>query len=498
MNKKYSNSQKSFIYDKVEELQSSTWNERLSIIKDEFKDRFSEILEVKDWECLRVMYSRIKSNIDEIRRANETIDELNSSIEEDKTYEVDWDDYIFKKKRFDSRWDKYIELIRIPISLIDEIFFDYSSHWKDMSQQEIIDKYKLKPDVWIMIKSRFELNKFSNVISPEGLSRLEQKWEEFVEERIKLGCYEAIEDKFKSRFKLEYYQVLESQMKKLSRRSASIENYLEFLREYIDWYKPREFDFEKIHHPEYTNDTIDVGISDLHIGNRNTTEIVQRIIRLTQYLVARNERNINILCLGDLVETLVEGGMHPWQTEWMSWLYGHELIMSVVNVLEGMINELVRNWKNVSFYWIGWNHDRIGRSHSDDQYRTGALVIYELMKRWLQNVEAKIEIIKEKTSSLDLDNFVYIINHWDEWFDKLVMERTLWKYGDKSRHNIIMYWDKHHIDVDETMGATKIGLPALAWKGDYDTRHSYFSESWVVLVTRNEDNLPDITIKRMK
>ena len=110
-------------------------------------------------------------------------------------------------------------------------------------------------------------------------------------------------------------------------------------------------------------------------------------------------------------------------------------------------------------------------------------------------------ILREKTESVPLKNFNYVLNHGDEGFSKKAEtkpDEILWKNWVKEKHNIIIYWDKHHVSINETKDATIIWLPWMCWQWVYDKRLDLHSEPWFVVIETNEFWTPDITIKRLK
>jgi metallophosphoesterase superfamily enzyme len=46
--------------------------------------------------------------------------------------------------------------------------------------------------------------------------------------------------------------------------------------------------------------------SDIHLGKMNSDEVEQRIIKMTSNIISRPETIVNLVCLGDLVETLAK------------------------------------------------------------------------------------------------------------------------------------------------------------------------------------------------
>jgi hypothetical protein len=249
------------------------------------------------------------------------------------------------------------------------------------------------------------------------------------------------------------------------------------------------------------NDTVLIGFSDLHFGKKGTDGVIARLYEMTQQVLARPEKNVKLLFLWDLAETLVEWGMHPGQIEGMDWPFGFDLMMLIVNSMESMLVELYRSGKQIHFICTGGNHDRVGVNHEQDQARTWALVIYEMIKRGLWNLDVDMTVLMDKTSSIDLWDFNVIVNHGDDNWAKLAQtkpEDILWKYWKKNKYNLCLYGDKHNIRINETKDATIIWLPALCWEGEYDKRLSLYSEPGYITITKNQYWTPDITLKRLR
>jgi len=69
---------------------------------------------------------------------------------------------------------------------------------------------------------------------------------------------------------------------------------------------------------------------------------------------------------------------------------------------------------------------------------TGELVIYEMIKRGLQNTKIEIEYLRGMWNSVKTENFHYIVNHGYANHTKKKSEEILWEYGDNKEHNIIL------------------------------------------------------------
>jgi len=422
--------------------------------------------------------------------------DLNNNTESKKRFDISNWYYIFYKNRRNEYWDIEKEQYPILVSTIDSIFHSYSRKGKDMSGESIMNKFKIKPEVWHMIKSRLWLMKDSNIVSQYTLDKIPEKslWE-YLEGKMQ----ENIQDRYKDIFVKKDKAVRKREFKKYSTFFYSNEALLESIKRSIKKYEPKAVSVWWIPRPK-NNDTIDIAFSDLHIWKQNTQAILDRLSAMVDYIWNTKEKNINLVFLWDLAETLVEWWMHSWQVESLE-LNWFPLIMNVVETLQAVLLELRKRWKVVNFYWLWWNHDRLWKNHQEDQARTWALIIYELIRRWLSNYDIWVHTISDKTSTLYLDNFNIVVNHWDEWFDKkaqLRAEKVLRDNVEKNwKYNIILYWDKHNVKINEWSWYTSVWLPALAWQWTYDKRLDLHSEAWYIVLEKNSSNTADVLIKRL-
>lgn len=435
-----------------------------------------------------------KSTICELwgKNSREWIDKLNNDVKEYKRYEVEEENYVFMQRRADQ--SGVIDRYSIPIYFVDEIFQHYSTYWKDWTQQQCIDHFKVKPWVRSLLKSRLLLTKFSNIVSPVTFSKLEDKWEKEVDKIIHDATYENIQDKHKEKFKKSHRDIMEQEWKKAMKIVANMENFCEYLQDYIWEYKPKLVQFNVL--KKQNSDTAIYTVADLHLGMKDTKDIVKRMEKVTSDIINDKASNIHIINLWDLAETLVEWWMHPWQTEDMEWLYWFDLMMFVVENFEGMLLK-IREHKNVSFTGIGGNHDRLLQSHNQDGRRMGALVIYELIKRWLSNTDIQVKYLEEKINARDMWNLRIITHHWDDWFSNKRPEDILWKHWNANMQNIIIHWDKHHLTMKEAKNAIMIGTPALANRGTYTKMIDAWSEAGYVRIQENYCGTFDVLVSRL-
>ncbi len=463
---------KDFIRDKFEEVKELPARERNKIIIEAVKNKFRETINGDDVYEICIRIDRMKDKIAEI----------NDSVDDGKKYEViDWH-YILHRK--DEAPFKF------SVEEIDSMFLDFSSKWNNLTWEEMISKYNLKPEAWQCIKHRLRLYKASNVISPYTA---ENTPEEELDEKIEFATARHI-DTIKEKMVKTHARQFKEEAKRAFKVVGNIEYFLDNLKTYIEGYEPKKIDYVK---PlPLNNDTVDVAFSDIHIGKRNTEAIIKRFDEIFQYVVNRPETNVNIICLGDLWESFAPGGMHEWQVEHME-LHGFELMMFIVEIFEKFLIWLDKAGKRVHFRWIGGNHDRFWKKHNEDIQRTAALSIYEMIKRGLSKTEVNLEYYIDFINSFEVGAINYIIHHGDNNFDKRKQEDILWKNWRYGKYNVILHGDKHSGKFQETKGGCMIQVPMLAWRGEYDTMLDLHSEPGFVVIEQNRHNTADVSFKRL-
>jgi len=430
---------------------------------------------------------------EEINKWLDAVKQLSKEIEYTNPFEFEWDDIVFYVKNPDWEWT---DKITLPINIIEHIWTDYTIHWNNLTWQQIMEKYELNPRAWNILKSRLWLYKSSNILPDWLLERTEkEEWEEAVEQKINEVSYKAAISKYKSKIAKRYRANKEKEYEKAITTLYNTENFLDMLRWFIDSYEPKDIKFNTVE--KIDNDNLYLAISDIHIWKENTNKIIQRIKNITEDISNRKESNIIIFCLWDLVENLAVWWMHKWQVEHMDWPFNFDLIMETVNIFEQMLIEIRKSWKNVKFIWQTWNHDRI--SEKDNMDYTWWLVIYEMVKRWLQTTDIEIDYLRDIWWTYIDEKVHFILQHWHLWGTKKKMKDILWEFGDNKKHNIILQWHIHHWQMEDwSDNATRIIIPWLAWSWNYDKALWLSSYPWYVTMKVWVNWLPNIQFIRLK
>lgn len=517
---KYSEESKQFILKEYRELKdnSDLSNKHIyeSII-DKVKDKFNII--ISSWDTLRKLISKLENNaislnelkdniieqinIQEIKSDKEILNNLNEYFQEDKIEVKEnskWEKFIpFKVNFADENWVDTEKTINIKIDILDEMLFYYSSYGSNLNQKQICDKYEISWKLWNVIKSKLNITKLSWVISDITLSWLSE------EERIE-KMDEKIDKWLELKYRNELHKSEERQktkkLKDLYKKITNFNDFNEELQKHIKEWKPIAYNENVKEQNEVEElDRLTIFLTDIHLWKIESDKIIDRLNKIKERAIKSQEKNIDFIIWGDLWECFVQDWMHPWQIEyWMDNKYKKwfELILFIADTLQNFLYDISKSWKNVSLRGLSWNHDRLWVKMENDLIWTAGLTIYELIKRGLQNFDIEIEYFKELVNSFKIWNINYIISHGYWNFDKKSPESIILEHWDSKEYNVIVSWDKHHLNIKEWNKYTYIKSPALAWVGKYDKDNWFYSEPGYIEIKENEFKTADVSVKRLK
>lgn len=432
----------------------------------------------------------------EIRDLKDSLSELNETLNEEQHYELTDDHYIFYQKRPNvETWEMEINKFPILISTVDNIFKDFSKHWNNLSWEEILQKYQIKPELFQMIKNRLRLYKASHIVSPATLDRAS---DEELQDIIENWIDEHIKDKYRDKFTKTYEKKVKEDYIRKSKILSNYDYLLEHLQEFLKNHKPREIE---IITPELKNtDSLLACIADIHLWKKRTNLVKERIFKITSDLIKRPEQNINLFFAWDNMETLARWWMHKGQVESMDWPFEFDLLMQCVEEIETMLLSLYKNWKNVTVYWIGGNHTRFTQNKEDWMNWLGDLLVYEMVSRSVKQIWININILRDTWNTFEIDGIHYIANHWDDNNSAKKPSQILWEKGKQWMPNVILFWDKHHYEqFDTNSDSVKILIPSIAGANEYDEKKLLASYPWYVIITKDpEDNTPCTYTRRFK
>lgn len=334
------------------------------------------------------------------------LQELNDAIKDDKKYEFEDNHYIIYTT-VNTKEGKKKERYKLPLEIVDNIFNDFSKHGANMSGMAVMQKYKLKPKAWNLIKNNIGLYKDSHIRSPMSMDIAAENGN--IDEVIMDATFENFQDKYKNKYKEQHINVLEKDYKRIAKAWGTVEGFVEAIKPMLNSIKPIDIKAPKHKH---TTDPVPVfHFGDTHLGKMYTDKVVARLDMLADDILSTKSKDVYINFMGDVFEALMQGGMHSGQIEGMDGIYGHDLFMYGVNVFVEFFKKILSTGKTIHFVGIGGNHDRSSKLNNEDNDRIFATIFYEMLKAYMQNAKMTFQIIRESVGTFEVDNIQYLVSH---------------------------------------------------------------------------------------
>ena len=420
------------------------------------------------------------------KNKNNWLETLNEDVKEVKKFEIIWNKYRLTHKTLKKHYD-------ISIKTIDNIFKDYSKHWNNLSWEEILKKYKLKPEVFLLIKSKLRLYKASDVISP-------YTFENSTEETIEFKIEEAIDESL-SRHKDKFIETYERKFKKI----ANIAIAQQWNNEYKWKMLEKAISSMKIKSPKYKkaktkkeDGRIWLATWDWHIWKTWTKQVLERIWHFKDYVLNCKEKNITIYFTWDILESLADDWMHPWQIKNNDWPFWYEGLNKALNIVIDIVESISKQWKNIEWIWVPDNHVRTSKSHQDDPDRLWHMVFHRMLELYFRNNNrVTITYSKEKRIEKVINWVLMIMHHWD---DRASSKKpsdilTTIPFEKMTKHTVILYWHLHSAKITNPHKWVQVIIvPALAWPWTYSENNKWTSYTWFVKIKINKFWIPQPTI----
>lgn len=207
------------------------------------------------------------------------------------------------------------------------------------------------------------------------------------------------------------------------------------------------------------------------IGRGYNKEIAhERVMKIAEHVITdfkhRYPSEISLICVGDLVECVLEDGMHPAHTHEMD-LLGDEQVFFAVDSLRAMIMHIKNNVTcPVKFHSIHGNHDRIGSGRDEDKGRTAGRIISGILKRELENV-VDFHIPNNNLLNFTLGKLSFFVQHGDSPLSKKKPSDLVNIYGEPGCHSVLVQGHWHCYKVEEGTRFSSIRLPSVASTDKY-------------------------------
>lgn len=494
------------IYDRVEKM----YHQRVGISRIQAtlaktlnqevpKELIYDIIEeIKKW----------KKEVDDIYKSIEWISWIDEPSSKKKERADWWLKEIVADMGDDKKYDYFPEtwhLVIYPewqpksllLSTLEAIIESFSKDWKNMSAKQIMIDFQLTPKVRHYLKNTFNIYKDSTPFDPITLQSFNS--EEDMEKSAKEKAERLTEWKMKRIYDDAERRFKDNAFSKFAKANMGYDIFLEKLERAIKLYIPREVNISNIP-PIDNNLTKSVIFWDAHLWKKWTDWIVIRIKKMTNELINSPEKNIDITFLWDIWECFVPfpNSMHPDQRLGMESINTEDLVMLAVDVLENMLISLYKSGKTITFNGLWGNHGRLTEKKEFDPYRSAEMIIYRFLQKIVEDTSIKINILRENINIIKSWNVKFVFLHWDELTPAKLQRIAMQELEDKY-FLCICSADKHHLKITEISDRiTWIQSPSLSGKWRFDENLALSSLSWYIELTKNNDWLVDINVKRLK
>lgn len=217
--------------------------------------------------------------------------------------------------------------------------------------------------------------------------------------------------------------------------------------------------FGDIHYGKKYNNPIYGRGYNKEIAHERIIEIKDRI--LEEYKI-QNNKEIILVNLGDLVESVLEDGMHPNHTAEMD-LFQEEQIFYAIDSLKFLLSEVYNNTNcPIEFHSIHGNHDRVGIGRDQDKSRTAGKIVSHVLKRELENDRLKFHIPKNNLCKIIKDNICIFAQHGDSSLSKKKPSELVNLYGEPGCFTILVQGHWHSLKVEEGTNYIALKVPSVA------------------------------------
>lgn len=214
---------------------------------------------------------------------------------------------------------------------------------------------------------------------------------------------------------------------------------------------------------------------DMHFGKKfdrpvfgrgyNKDIARERMVQISEHIIEeykiKNSSEIFLICGGDIIESIMEGGMHPGHLEEMD-LFKEEQIFAAVDGIKEMILNIDKNVScNINVNIIGGNHGRIGTDRNDDKSRTAEKIISHILKRELESNKIKFNIPKNNLIKLVTGKLCVFVQHGDDMLAKRTTNELATLYNEPGHYfiSIVNHW--HKMSVEEGTNYMKCIMPPV-------------------------------------
>lgn len=217
---------------------------------------------------------------------------------------------------------------------------------------------------------------------------------------------------------------------------------------------------------------------DIHYGKKFDNPIFgrgynkdiahERIMNIAKETVLewkkKESDEIIMICMGDIIESAIEEGMHPGHYFEMD-LFQEEQVDYATGSLYEMIEYVLNNTRaKVTACFIHGNHDRIGQKRDEDKSRTAGKIVTNFLKRLFKDKTDRLMIEAPKNNLLRkiVGGICVFAQHGDSSLSKKKDSELVNLFGEgNGYYHLLLKGHWHSIKTSEGVNFISIQMPSV-------------------------------------
>lgn len=343
-------------------------------------------------------------------------------------------------------WKAAKGTIKMSVDQIDQLFYEYSEHGKNLTQTQIINKHNLKVWEWNSIKNTLLLYKKSNIFSPHTVDTTPPE-----------QLHQMITEKINKMFSNVGEQVETIYNKELNKA------YKKAVLEVEEWEVRKKIILTELadHVPQITkeigpairveregNGVLCVFIADVHFGAESRTKSIgdyspqiteQLFTEIANEVNRHGSKEVHVFFVGDNIESATGlNHIDSWKGLAKGY-YGSQLMIKAYKAFVLFLSQINNLTK---IYAVPGNHDRMTPKREDDSQGFMAEMLFELIRLAFGG---KLEVVyQEKVITVSIDNLHYIMTHGHLKLTNISPAELILMYGDPYKFNVLISGHLHN------------------------------------------------------
>ena len=250
--------------------------------------------------------------------------------------------------------------------------------------------------------------------------------------------------------------------------------------------------------------------SDIHIGKKFDSPVFgrpynlevanDRLLQISNetinYVNANKIENLTIMFVGDMLECIIESGMHHAHYQSMEFETTDQLMAAYESFNSFILNILDNTAIPITFWGIGGNHDRIMLDRKEDKTRTASMIVFQFLKRNVKNDRITFEFPQNGIIKTQVGKLCFIGHHGDGDMNKRKPNELINLHGEGSRfYHIVLKGHFHTYQAQQGTNHISITLPSVCSSDDYvQNGLGLASTPGFVLMKEDNNGLPSTTL----